>query len=43
MPSTIFIWDHVVIGIGGRNEIKAVAYFADGTSLEDYAFWTGEA
>lgn len=40
--STVFTWDNVSLNLDEENEIKAVAYFADGKTLEDTALWTGE-
>lgn len=40
--STVFTWENVSLEINKENEIKAVAYLADGTTLEDTAVWTGE-
>ncbi|MBD5156955.1 MAG: glycoside hydrolase family 2 protein [Butyrivibrio sp.] len=39
--STVFIWKSVEIAKEKENEILAKAFFADGTILEDRAFWTG--
>ena len=40
--STVFVWENVKIKPGTRNKIYAKAYFCDGTSKTDYAFWIGE-
>lgn len=39
---TVFTWENIVINSGEKNEIKAVAYFADGKKQEDIAWWIGE-
>lgn len=40
--STVFTWKNISIKIGVENEIKAVAYFSDGSTIEDTAVWIGE-
>lgn len=40
--STVFVWENVKIKPSTRNKIYAKAYFCDGTSKTDYAFWIGE-
>lgn len=40
--STVFTWDNITLDIGRENEIKAVAGFADGTTVEDSAVWIGK-
>lgn len=39
--STVFIWKSVEIAKEKENKILVKAFFADGTILEDRAFWTG--
>ena len=39
--STVFTWEHVSLSIDVQNEIKAIAYFANGNTLEDTVFWVG--
>lgn len=39
--STVFTWDNISINLDAENEIKAVASFADGNTVEDTAVWTG--
>lgn len=41
--STVFIWKNVTLKINGENEIKAAAYFNDGSTAEDTAVWIGSA
>ena len=40
--STVFVWKNIKIKPGTKNKICAKAYFSDGTSRTDYAFWTGK-
>ena len=40
--STVFVWENIKIKPGTKNKICAKAYFSDGTSRTDYAFWTGK-
>ena len=40
--STVFVWENIKIKPGMKNKICAKAYFSDGTSRTDYAFWTGK-
>lgn len=39
--STVFTWDNISINQDEENQIKAVAVFSDGKTLEDTAVWTG--
>lgn len=40
--NTVFVWKNIKIKPGTKNKICAKAYFSDGTSRTDYAFWTGK-
>ena len=40
--STVFVWENIKIKPDTKNKICAKAYFSDGTSRTDYAFWTGK-
>ena len=40
--SSVFVWENIKIKLGTKNKICAKAYFSDGTSRSDYAFWTGK-
>ena len=40
--STVFVWENIKIKPDTKNKICAKAYFSDGTSRTDYAFWTGQ-
>ncbi|MDE6873561.1 MAG: glycoside hydrolase family 2 protein [Lachnospiraceae bacterium] len=42
MLPTVLIWKDVAIAAGTENEIVVKAFFADGSVLEDRAFWMGE-
>ena len=39
--STVFTWEHISLSVDVQNEIKATAYFANGSTLEDTVFWVG--
>ncbi len=39
--STVFTWDNISINQDEENEIKAVAVFSGGKTIEDTAVWTG--
>lgn len=39
--STVFTWDNISINQDKENEIKAVAVFSDGKTIDDTAVWTG--
>ena len=39
--STVFTWKNAALKINSENEIKAAAYFNDGSTAEDTAVWIG--
>ena len=39
---TVFIWENINLSADVKRKIKAVAMFADGTVLEDFAEWEGQ-
>ena len=40
--NTVFVWKNIKIKPDTKNKICAKAYFSDGASRTDYAFWTGK-
>lgn len=38
----MFTWENISLEVGKENEIKAVAYLSDGSTLEDRTVWVGE-